>query len=83
MRRHFKNNKEKVDYLVATDITLKGKEFKAIKDIKFTENKTVGVVIADLVKDIYALTKLTAKQQERINNLENKLNETIERLGVL
>lgn len=83
MRKHFKNNKERVDYITVTDVTLSGKEFKAIKDIKFNEKQTLGEIIENIVAENIALKQLVFNLQKQVNNNEKLLKVTIKELSKL
>lgn len=81
MKEHFKKNKEKVDYIVTTDLTLSDKKFKSLKDIKLTEKETLGEFIDKLVAEVKALTEQTIKLRQELNDTKDILDLTVRGLA--
>lgn len=79
--KHFKENKEIIDYIIVKDKSLKKETIKPLKKISYEEDKTLETVIEDqslridfLERDIRGLEKEIKDLKALIKHIEGGLN---------
>lgn len=79
--KHFKENKEIIDYIIVKDKSLKKETIKPLKNITYKEDKTLDTIIEDqslridfLERDIRGLEKEIKDLKALIKHIEGGLN---------
>ena len=79
--KHFKENKEIIDYIIVKDKSLKKETIKPLKNITYKEDKTLDTIIEDqslridfLERDIRGLEKEIKDLKALIKHIERGLN---------
>lgn len=79
--KHFKENKEMIDYIIVKDKSLKKETIKPLKNITYKEDKTLDTIIEDqslridfLERDIRGLEKEIKDLKALIKHIEGGLN---------